>query len=32
VFDEPPGKHRLTAVARDAGGNQRSTSITVRNK
>jgi hypothetical protein len=32
VFDEPLGKHVLTAVARDAGGNQRSTSITVRNK
>ena len=32
VFDEPSGKHTLTAVARDAGGNRRSTSITVRNK
>lgn len=32
VFDESLGKHTLTAVARDAGGNKRSTSITVRNK
>lgn len=32
VFDESLGKHTLTAVARDAGGNRRSTSITVRNK
>jgi hypothetical protein len=32
VFDEPLGKHVVTAVARDAGGNRRSTSITVRNK
>ena len=32
VFEESLGKHTLTAVARDAGGNKRSTSITVRNK
>ena len=32
VLDEPFGQHRLTAVARDAGRNKRSTSITVRNK
>jgi hypothetical protein len=32
VFDESLGKHTLTARARDAGGNVRSTSITVRNK
>jgi hypothetical protein len=32
VFKESLGKHTLTAVARDAGGNKRSTSITVRNK
>jgi hypothetical protein len=32
VFDEPLGKHRITAVAKDAGGNTRSASITVRNK
>lgn len=32
VFQESLGKHTLTAVARDAGGNARSTSITVRNK
>ncbi|MGC4112135.1 MAG: hypothetical protein QM747_17315 [Nocardioides sp.] len=32
VLDEPPGKHTLTAVAKDAGGNKRSTSVTVRNK
>ena len=32
VFKESLGRHRLTAVARDAGGNVRSTSITVRNK
>ena len=32
VFDESLGRHTLTAVARDAGGNKRSTSITVRNK
>jgi hypothetical protein len=32
VLNEPPGKHTLTAVAKDAGGNKRSASITVRNK
>jgi len=32
VLTEPPGKHTLTAVAKDAGGNKRSASITVRNK
>jgi hypothetical protein len=32
VLKEPPGKHTLTAVAKDAGGNKRSTSVTVRNK
>jgi hypothetical protein len=32
VLQEPPGKHTLTATATDAGGNKRSTSITVRNK
>jgi hypothetical protein len=32
VFDEPLGKHTITAVARDAGNNTRSTSTTVRNK
>ncbi|MBV9923218.1 MAG: hypothetical protein JOY78_20525, partial [Pseudonocardia sp.] len=32
VFHESGGKHTLTAVAKDAGGNTRSTSITVRNK
>jgi hypothetical protein len=32
VLFEPPGKHTLTAVAKDAGGNERSASITVRNK
>ncbi|HEX3931729.1 MAG TPA: hypothetical protein VHW64_13570 [Nocardioides sp.] len=32
VLHEPPGKHTLTAVATDAGGNKRSTSVTVRNK
>jgi hypothetical protein len=32
VFDEALGKHTLTATATDAGGNKRSTSITVRNK
>jgi hypothetical protein len=32
VFDESLGKHTLTARARDAGGNTRKTSITVRNK
>jgi hypothetical protein len=32
VFDESRGTHTVKAVARDAGGNKRSTSITVRNK
>jgi hypothetical protein len=32
VLHEPPGKHTITVRARDAGGNTRSTSITVRNK
>jgi hypothetical protein len=32
VFHEPGGKHTLTTVAKDAGGNARSASITVRNK
>ena len=32
VFDESLGKHTITATAKDAGGNKRSTSITVRNK
>jgi hypothetical protein len=31
TFKESLGKHVLTAVARDAGGNRRSTSVTVRN-
>jgi hypothetical protein len=31
TFDESLGKHTLTAVAKDAGGNKRSTSITIRN-
>ena len=32
VFDESLGQHTLTAVARDAGGNRRSSSIKVRNQ
>lgn len=32
VLMEQPGRHPLTAVAKDAGGNKRSTTVTVRNK
>lgn len=32
VLDQSVGPHTITAVARDAGGNTRSTSITMRNK
>jgi hypothetical protein len=32
VLDQPVGRHTVTATARDAGGNVRSASITMRNK
>ena len=32
TFSEAPGKHTITAVARDGFGNKRSTSVTVRNR